>query len=201
MQSVILKYNKYLEGFVNLCGRLGAWAIIGLMLVIVTDVILRRFFVIGSTQLQELEWHLHGALFLLAMGWAYQKNAHVRIELVSEKLSNRRKAHVELWGTLLLLAPYSVSLIWFGTDYLMLSWAYGEASPSPTGLGARYIIKGIMVFGFVLLGLTAVARIIDVGLYLFGEPDTQRKTSFFNLVHSAPHTNSDPQKKVEEWQS
>ena len=159
-------------------GRIGAWAIIALMVVIITDVTLRRWFVIGSTKLQELEWHLHGALFLLCLGWAYSKHAHVRIELVSEKLSARSRAWIELLGCLLFLLPYVAAILTFGFDYVGYSYAYNEASASPTGLPDRWIIKSFIPIGFALLGFAAVARLLEAIVFLFGNKQQAEQTVF-----------------------
>ncbi|RMF75820.1 MAG: TRAP transporter small permease subunit, partial [Alphaproteobacteria bacterium] len=155
----IHRLAQALEGLTRAVGRLAGWLALALVAVILFDVMMRRWFVVGSTRLQELEWHLHGALFLLAMGYGYTRGAHVRIEVLHDRLSPRTQAAVELAGLLLLLLPFLGALIWFGWDYLVLSFSMDEASPSPTGLPHRWIIKGVMLFGFVLLGLAALARI------------------------------------------
>lgn len=169
---------RSLERISSLVGRLSAWALLALMLVIVTDVFLRRWFIIGSTKLQELEWHLHGFLFLMGLGWAYSKNAHVRIELVSERLSARTRAWIEMIGCLLFLLPYVSAVLWFGYDYVAYSFAYNEASASPTGLADRWIIKSVIVIGFGLLSLAALSRLLEAIVFLFGAIDLAEKTIF-----------------------
>lgn len=178
----LLSFARQLERLSAFMGRIGAWAIVLLMLVIITDVTLRRWFVIGSTKLQELEWHLHGALFLLCLGWAYSRNAHVRIELVSERLNIRTRAWIELLGCLIFLIPYVAAILVFGADYVSYSLTYNEASASPTGLPERWIIKAFIPLGFALLGFTAIARSIHAYVFLFGSDKDAAETSF-----SRPH--------------
>lgn len=170
--------SRHLERITSFFGRAGVWLIIALMLVIVTDVTLRRWFVIGSTKLQELEWHLHGALFLLCLGWAYIRNAHVRIELLSEKWTKRTVAKIEFLGCLLFLLPYVAAVLIFGWDYTAYSIEYNEASASATGLPFRWIIKSIIVFGFLLLGFAGISRLIDSFLFLFGPKSLSELTHF-----------------------
>ena len=172
--SIYLILHKVISYF----GRASSYLSIVLMLVIVTDVTLRHWFVIGSTQLQELEWHLHGALFLLTLGYAYMSDSHVRIELFSEKLSNKSKAWLELVGICIFLLPYVAALLWFTADYIAISWEYGEKSASPSGLPMRYIIKSVMGIGFFLLLLAAIARACEALVYLFGAPNIQNKTRY-----------------------
>ncbi len=121
--NIIFQTARKLEKVVGFIGQIGAWMVIPLMLVIVYDVIMRRFFVIGSTQLQELEWHLHGLLFLLCLGWTYTKDSHIRIDILRERLSDRTRAVIELLGCLFFLLPYSWALIYFGTDYFAGSFS------------------------------------------------------------------------------
>jgi len=156
----LLAVSRILDRLVNGAGRLAGWLILPMIGVIMFDVIMRHWFNIGSTMLQELEWHLHGTLFLLGLGWAYNKDNHVRIELVSEKLKSNIRIIIELTGIALFLIPYIIVIVTFGYDYFALSLANNEISASQTGLPMRYIIKGIMVFGFVLLGLAGVSRFI-----------------------------------------
>lgn len=164
----LMQISRAIERFLAWHGKAASWLLIVMMLVIVFDVVMRKFANVGSTKLQELEWHLHGALFLLAMGWAYLRGAHVRIELVSERFSERTRLWLEWLGLMVFLFPYTLALIFFGADYLALSLAYDEHSASPSGLPARYVIKGIMLYGFALLGLAAIAKWADVTARLFG---------------------------------
>ncbi len=178
MMNRLLSLSALLKHIAERLGRVSAWLIVLLILVIMTDVTLRHWFVIGSTKLQELEWHLHGALFLLALGWAYSRDAHVRIELASERFSARTKAWVELLGCLFFLLPYISSVIWFGIDYVGYSLEYNEASPSATGLPNRWIIKAAIPIGFLTLGMAAIARLIEAFVFLFGPDTLHDRTGF-----------------------
>ncbi|MCH8348463.1 MAG: TRAP transporter small permease subunit, partial [Proteobacteria bacterium] len=126
--NVLLPIAKFLSRFVAAIGKAGAWVSILMIVVILTDVILRRYFVIGSAKLQELEWHLHGILFLTTLGYGYLEGAHVRIELFREKWSARTKAWVELFGILLFLLPFTLTAIYFGIDYVEMSYLNSEVS-------------------------------------------------------------------------
>ncbi len=184
MMDKLLNLSVKMKRFANILGQLSAWLMVVLILVIMTDVTLRHWFVIGSTKLQEMEWHLHGALFLLALGWAYNRDAHVRIELASERFSARTKAWVELFGCCVFLLPYTAAVIWFGFDYVGYSLEYNEASPSATGLPNRWIIKSVIPIGFATLGAAAIARMIDSVAFLFGNEDQKAKTCFADATSS-----------------
>ena len=65
------------------------------ILIICFDVLTRKIGYqlpgLGSTRLQELEWHLHTALFSFWIGVAYLKNQHVRIDLFVHSLNKVHK--------------------------------------------------------------------------------------------------------------
>lgn len=187
MVEGLKKFAGALTRFVTFTGKAAAWTSIALILVILTDVILRRYFVIGSAKLQELEWHLHGILFLLTIGWAYLQGAHVRIELLRERWSARTKAWVELWGILFFLLPFTATAIYFGIDYVEMSYRNAEVSASMTGLGYRWAIKSVLVAGLGLLLLAGIANAILLLLYLFGPESLKKSLDLEAITDDTPH--------------
>jgi TRAP-type mannitol/chloroaromatic compound transport system permease small subunit len=169
--NYMFRLSNLLDRIVSMVGSAFAWLSIPLILVIVFDVITRRFFVLGSTKLQELEWHLHAILFFLCIGWAYIKNAHVRIELVYERLSRRAQLWVELLGCVFFLIPYCLIVLYHGVDWWGRSWAIGEVSDSATGLPYRWAIKAALPIGFIFIFLGAVTVLLRKVVELFGPRD------------------------------
>ena len=156
-------------------GRVAAWSSILLIFVILFDVITRRFLVLGSTKLQELEWHIHAVLFLFCLGYCYLKDAHVRIDLVRERLSVRTKLWIELIGCLLFLIPYAFLVIYYGIDWWYRSFSINETAASATGLPYRWIIKAALPIGFVVLLISGVSTAIRKALELFGPMEMRKQ--------------------------
>ena len=145
-----------------------------LMFVIVFDVVTRKFFVLGSTKLQEMEWHLHTLLFAFCLGYAYLKDAHVRIDLIRDRLSRRKKLWIELVGCLVFLIPYCIVVLHHGEDWWYRSFAINESSDSATGLPYRWIIKATIPLGFILLLLAAAVVAARKAIQLFGPEELGR---------------------------
>lgn len=145
------------------------WLFVACVLVIVFDVLTRKFGFqlpgLGSTRLQELEWHLHTALFCFWLGTAYLKNAHVRIDILVAHAAPRRRAWIELLGVLVFALPYCLVAIYFSYDFFHTAWQYNESSDSATGLPWRWIPKGLISVGLILL----LAAVVAVGLRLVVE--------------------------------
>lgn len=138
--------------------------ILGLLLLVLTAVILydvigRKFFATGSFKLQELEWHLHGAIAVLGFGYAYTQNAHVRIDVFSSKISEPVKMKLEIFAIFAFLIPFMVLLLWFGYDFAERAFIRNETSNGGVGLSHRWIVKSILPLSALLtiLGALSVA--------------------------------------------
>ena len=136
---------------VMLCGKIAAGLTIVLVFVTVTDVLLRYFFNAGSLMVQELEWHIFSAIFLLGSAYTLQKESHVRVDIIYSKLPSRGKALIDIFGTLVFLVPLCLVAISVGIPFVERSFALNEGSPDPGGLPMRYIPKAFIVIGFSLL--------------------------------------------------
>ncbi len=138
--------------------------LIGILLLVLTvvilyDVIGRKFFATGSFKLQELEWHLHGAIAMLGFGYAYAHNAHVRIDVFSSKLSSRTKLWLEIFVIFTFLIPFMGLILWFGFDFAERAFIRQETSNGGVGLSDRWIIKSVVPISSLLtiLGALSVA--------------------------------------------
>lgn len=174
MESLVLVSNLF-SRIVTRIGQWTAWLMLALIGVIIFDVVTRRFLVLGSTKLQELEWHIHTVLFLLCLGYAYIKNAHVRIELVRERLSPRTQIWLELLGCIVFMMPYCGLIAYFSIDFVGRSYGSGEISSAMTGLAHRWVIKSILPIGFLLLLISGLSVLLRCVVLLFASEDMQSK--------------------------
>ena len=115
-----------------------------------------------------MEWHLHAALFLLALGYAYVKNSHVRIEVIREGFSTKLKSILEVIGVLFFILPYTALIVYFGFDFVSRSFALNEVSSALTGLSHRWIIKAFVPMGMAFLWLAGISVLLRNLAYLIG---------------------------------
>ena len=181
MYKKLLHVSLILENIVKFSGKAGAWLSLPLIFIIIFDVITRRFFILGSTKLQELEWHLHTAIFLLTLGFAYINNAHVRIEIIRERYSSTLKSFFEIVGISLFLIPYTYIIIYYGIDFVSRSYNLNEVSSALTGLSHRWIIKSFIPIGMLLLFLAGLSILLKNILFLIAKFKKNKKvlTTFF----------------------
>jgi TRAP-type mannitol/chloroaromatic compound transport system permease small subunit len=172
--SALLVIAANIEGLLARISRWSGWLMVVLMIVICFDVISRKLgFQIpgmGSTRLQELEWHLHTVLFAMWLGQCYILNAHPRVDTVTAHRPVRTRAWIEFVGCLAFALPYAGIVAWYGLGFVATSYVTGEGSEAVIGIPQRWIIKSLFVFGLWLLVLAIVAVLLRLIVYLFGGP-------------------------------
>jgi TRAP-type mannitol/chloroaromatic compound transport system permease small subunit len=162
--------SRAIDRLVRGIGDAMSWVWIALLGVIALNVTLRYAFGSGRIELEELQWHLYSVGFLLGIPYAFAADAHIRVDVLRDRMSRRTQAWIELYGILLLLLPFVALVILFAVPFVGESWSSAEISPSPGGLPLRWLIKAALLAGFVLLGLATVSRLLRVCCLLFGAP-------------------------------
>jgi TRAP-type mannitol/chloroaromatic compound transport system permease small subunit len=145
------------------------WLLVLLTGVTCFDVVCRKLAIpIPFTKFQELEWHLHTAIFSFWLGFNYTINAHPRVDSYVGNMSQRRRAWLELGGCLLFALPYVLIVMYFGWPFVRDSYLANEASEAGNGLPWRWIVKGVLFAGLVLLALAIVSVLFRLSAFLFG---------------------------------
>lgn len=169
--------NRVLERIAFVAG----WLFFALIAVICWDILTRKIgFQIpgfGSTPIQELEWHLHGVLFLFWLGYAYVRNVHVRIDVFTAHRSPRQLAWLEIFGIVVFAIPYCIVATWFAFGFAELSFLQGESSDAPNGLSHRWIIKSTLFLGLVMVCAAVVSILARNLVYLLGPPPLARRAA------------------------
>jgi len=181
--EALLKFSDIIDAIVTRVGKWASLLAIPLMIVILYDVIQRKFGGQGSIKLQELEWHLHTGLFMLCFGFAYIRDAHVRIELIRDNLRPRTRAIVEMIGGIICVLPFCALVLYFGFDFVVRSFESGEVSASTTGLTHRWIIKSTIPIGFGLLAMAGLSIFLKCFVYVFGPTNLHKRAGYYVGTH------------------
>lgn len=199
----MLRESEALATFCSRVGMTAAMLYVPMIIIIVYDVLQRKYLdinpaftrtdwyrVFTSTRLQEMEWHLHAVLFLMCLAFAYVRDAHVRIEVVRERMGPRTRVWIELIGCMLFLVPYCYVVVLYGTEFAQRSFAILERSSAQTGLELRFIIKSFLPLGFTVLALAGASVALKCIVYLFGPPSLRQASGYYSGVHYAGVTES-----------
>ena len=152
--SSINKINIYL-------GETISWLTLFMVLVTVLVVVLRYGFSIGFIWMQESVRFMYAGVFLLCAGYTLQKDKHVRVDVLYLNMSERKRAIVDLFGSLFLLLPVCWVIFYYSWSYVINSWVQMEGSIEERGLHLVFIMKTfIWLFSF-LVSLQSIATIIN----------------------------------------
>jgi len=179
MRTVFMTGADWIDSFVGLVGKLTAWLVFGLVLLVAFNVLARYGFSAGTVALQELEWHFMAVTALIGMSYGINRGDEVRVDILYAAYSARTKAAVD---TLAAILTFFVALIftYLSLAYVAQSYAFQEGSPDPGGLSYRYALKAFLTFGFALLALQAIVQTV------------RAFNAFLNATAGSPQTTGGP---------
>jgi TRAP-type mannitol/chloroaromatic compound transport system permease small subunit len=149
----------------EIVGRTVGFLIVLVMVIVVYDVIARAVFGRPTQWVFELTKQLYAAHFMLLGGYALLHNAHIRVDLLRERLSERANHILELIGFLVFFTPFIAIMLWYGWRFAARSWAAGETTWGVVQMPV-YPIKTAIVVAAVLLTIQAVLLVIRTVLAL-----------------------------------
>jgi len=163
----LLKFSHLIDAFSRLIGKTIIWLILAATFISAGNAIARKAFNVGSNSLLEIQWYLYAAVFLLGAGVTFLQNAHVRIDVVANKLARRNRMYVDIFGILVFLLPLCYFMITFAWPIVVRAWVTGEVSGNAGGL-IRWPMYALVPAGFALLALQAISELIKRIGYLTG---------------------------------
>jgi TRAP-type mannitol/chloroaromatic compound transport system permease small subunit len=157
--TALLKLSRLIDLMNTWIGKLTMWLVLAAVLISAGNAIIRKAFNIGSNAYLEIQWYLFAAVFMLGVGYVMLKNAHVRIDFISGKLSKRTNAIIDAIGIVIFTIPLSIIMIDLGWPLFMRAYASGEMSQNAGGL-IRWPVMGLVPLGFAILLLQSVSELI-----------------------------------------
>jgi len=156
----LVRLENLINRFSDLLGKLAALLFLLMLLNVFYDVVARYVFNDVSIGMQELEWHLFAAMFMLGVPYTLRAGGHVRVDLIYERLSVERRALIDLFGSLLLLMPFSLLVGYYGVGFAQEAFELGETSGDPGGLPHRWIIKAVIPFTFFAIAISGLGMML-----------------------------------------
>jgi TRAP-type mannitol/chloroaromatic compound transport system permease small subunit len=169
--NVLVPIIRTIDMLNEIAGRVIAWLTFGTVSVCFLVVILRYVFSIGFVWLQELYVWQHAIVFMLGAGYTFLHGGHVRVDIFYARMSPRRRAIVDLFGTLVFLLPWLAVILYYGMPFLTLSWRLLEPSSQAGGLPGYFLLKSVIPTFCVLVGLQGLALAARSLLVLSGREE------------------------------
>lgn len=157
---MLLKLEKGFDKFADIIGYITAFVMVLMILNVTYDVIMRYFFNTGSIAMQEMEWHLFSVIILLGISYTLKEDAHVRVDLIYDTLTNKKKARINMIGVAFFILPIALLIAVESIPYVLESFSSNEKSGDPGGLEYRWIVKSMIPLSFFLLIITSIGFFI-----------------------------------------
>lgn len=163
----LLAISRLIDALNERVGRTVLWLTLVVVLVSAGNAIVRKVFHTSSNAWLELQWYLFGAIFLLAAGYTYLRNEHVRVDVLSSRFPKRVQVYIEIFGIVFFIFPVSALIFWLSLPYFYESFRLQELSSNTGGL-IRWPAKLLIPVGFALLILSGLSRLIQCVAFLMG---------------------------------
>ena len=162
MDSSLKVLGKILDALGNFCSLLMVLMIVNVFY----DVVMRYFFNDVNIGMQELEWHLFAGMFMFGIAYTLKEDAHVRVDIFYDVMSQRKKAMVNIFGSLVFALPITLLIFYYSWDYTLDAYQMGEGSGDPGGLPHRWIVRSIIPTSSFFLVL-AIAHMLLTNIQNF----------------------------------
>jgi len=174
----LLQFSRAVDALSACIGRLVMWLILITTFISAGNAIVRKLFNTSSNALLEIQWYIFAAVFMLGAGYAFLRNAHVRIDFISSKFSARTRNWIDIGGIVIFMFPLCYMMITLSWPLFHNAWVSGEMSSNSGGL-IRWPVYAMIPAGFGLLALQGFSELIKRVAFLKGMgPDA--------LDHSGP---------------
>ena len=163
----LLKFSKAVDWLNTTVGKYAIWLILASTVISGVNAIVRKAFNLSSNAYLEVQWYLFAASFLLAAGYTLLNNEHVRIDVVSSRLSKRGQTWVDIIGFSVFLTPVCLVVLYYSIPFFLQGLRSGEASSNTGGL-IRWPVYAMIPLGFTLLLLQGWSELIKRFAFLQG---------------------------------
>ena len=175
--NALLKLSRLIDATTTRIGKATIWLVLIVVVISSGNALMRYAFNYSSNALLEIQWYLFGLIFLSCGGYTLMRNEHVRIDLLSSRLSRRGQVWIDIFGIVFFLMPMAIAIMALSWPVFVNAWQSGEMSNSAGGLivwPARLMVPA----GFFLLVLQGLSELIKRIGFLKGLcPDPSAKGS------------------------
>jgi len=154
------KLSLIIDELSNLLGRIFSWLTLTMVIVMAAIVVLRYVFQIGSIALQESIIYINALIFTFGVAYTLKEQGHVRVDIFYSRINEKKRAWVDVFGSLFFLVPSTCFIIWISWDYVAVSWRIREGSAESSGLPFVYLLKAVILVIPALLLLQGISEIM-----------------------------------------
>jgi TRAP-type mannitol/chloroaromatic compound transport system permease small subunit len=163
----LLKFSAAVDWLNAQVGKWIIWLILGSTVISAINALVRKILNTSSNAYLEVQWYLFAGAFLLAAGYTLLNGEHVKIDVVSSRLSKRKQIWIDVFGFTCFLLPVCLVILYYGIPFFLQGFRSGEVSSNAGGL-IRWPVYILIPIGFSLLLLQGLSELVKRLAFLQG---------------------------------
>ncbi|MCI2393877.1 TRAP transporter small permease subunit [Aliiroseovarius sediminis] len=152
---------RFIDGLNEAVGRVVSVVAVIFAAIIIFDVFMRYAMNAPTRWAFDVTKMLYGFYFVLLGGYALRHQAHVRVDLVTEKLSRTARRFVEVLGYLIFFFPFAWVFMTRSYEFAMRSYVQGETTYGSVQLPV-YPLKMAMAIAAALLMMQGISEVLKL---------------------------------------
>lgn len=129
------------------------------------EVVMRYIFNMPTIWVHESSYLLFGMQYLLSGAYAFLHGAHVRVDILYQKLPERGRVGMDIFTSVFFFI-FALALAATSWRFMIDSWSMGEKTVETWGI-QYYPVKTMMFLGSILILLAGVSQLVkDIRLYI-----------------------------------
>jgi TRAP-type mannitol/chloroaromatic compound transport system permease small subunit len=156
----MIKYLDWVDTVSEWCGKLFAWSVVILTVVVCYEVFMRYVMRAPTRWAYDAGYMLYGAMFFMAGAYALARNAHVRADVIYRFLRPRTQASIDLVLYIIFFFPAAFFFVYSGYFFAERAWIMGEVSSASPFRIPVYHFKTLIPIAGAFLFVQGVAESI-----------------------------------------
>jgi len=163
----LLKFSNAVDWLNAQIGKYVIWLILAATVISGVNAVIRKTLNMSSNAFLEVQWYLFAASFLIAAGYTLLQGEHVKVDVISSRLSKRGQIWIDIIGFAFFLTPVCFAILYYGIPFFLQGYRSGEVSANAGGL-IRWPVYAMIPLGFGLLLLQGWSELIKRIAFLQG---------------------------------
>jgi len=145
------KFNDKLQNF---GAYLSSFLFIALAVLIITEIVARSFFNVSTMIADEYSGYFYLASIFLGLGYTFKEDGHIRINILTAKLSKKANRYIDIFTGSITLA-LTLFILYFSVKMVIESYKYDmvseTVSETPIYLTQLALPVGLFIFSLAVL--------------------------------------------------
>ncbi len=158
--AILRRVLRTIDRISETAGQVGKWFALVLVVVASFDAIARHFFNAPTIWAYDTITMAGGTIYLLGASYNYLHDAHTRVDVVYQYLSDRKKAIFNVVFSVILFFPMMIAMLYMATKWAIRAWTINEVLFNSFWYPPAGPYRTIFALGLFLLVLQGLANFI-----------------------------------------